>query len=195
VEDVKQLLLKPDNNVTFCWLFGGTKLLREWIRGEAKAVRLVELAWDHCVLNEKLEGNDFEGVLVGGFEDDRAARASLLDLKPTRSTDAPAVAGLEAGEFILRHGGGEVVAKSLGGCEEGSVNDATNGVHARVVGTCFAATGAVEAGRRVFRLATAGVEGLAEDVFAAGFAGFYCGHFLRVSFIIPPFDAALRGGG
>ena len=55
----------------------------------------MKLAGDDGVLDQKFEGNDFEGVLVSGFENDRAGCPGLLDFQPTGSTDAPAVAGLE----------------------------------------------------------------------------------------------------
>ena len=54
-----------------------------------------------------------EGVLVGGFEDDGAGGAGLADLEPAGGADAPAVAGFEAGEAEVRHGGGEVVAEAF----------------------------------------------------------------------------------
>ena len=134
---------------------------------------LVELAGDDRVLDQELEGNDFEGVLVGGFEDDGAGCSGLLDLQPAGGADTPAVARFEAFKAKLRHGGAEVVAEGLGGFEEGRVDDAADGVDAVVVRAGLAAAGAVEAGHG---LAAADVEGLAEDIFAAVFDGFYGGH-------------------
>lgn len=125
----------------------------------------VELVGDDGVLDEQLEGNDLQRGLVGGFEDDGASGAGLLDLEPARGADAPAVAGPEAGEAVLRHGGGEIVAQGFGGFEEGVVDDAADGVDAEVLGAGLAAAGAVEAGHG---LAAAGGERLAEDVAAAG---------------------------
>lgn len=55
-------------------------------------------------LQEDVEGNDLEGSLVGGFENDGARRSGVIDLQPTRSADAPAIAGLQPGETELRHG-------------------------------------------------------------------------------------------
>ena len=75
--------------------------------------QLVELAGDHGVLDEKLKGNNLEGVLMGSFQDDWAGCTSLLHLKPARGTEAPAVTRFEARETILRHGSAEVVAKSF----------------------------------------------------------------------------------
>src|SRR5437868_11444933 len=99
---------------------------------------LVELVGNDGVLDEKLEGNDLEGVLVGGFEDDRAGGSGLLDLQPPGGTEAPAVAGFEAGEAELRHWCAEVVTEGLRGCEERSVDDAADSVDAVIFGTGLA---------------------------------------------------------
>jgi hypothetical protein len=137
---------------------------------------LVELGGDDGVLDEEFERDDFESVLVGGFEDDRAGGSGALDCEPTLSADTPAVTGFEAVEAVLRHGSGEVVAEGFGDGQERGVDDAANGVHAWVVGAGVAAAVAVEAGRGVSRLATADFEGLAEDVAGGGFDGFDGGH-------------------
>jgi hypothetical protein len=136
---------------------------------------LVELAGDHGVLDQELERYDLEGVFVGGFEDDGAGGSGLLDLQPAGGTDAPAVAGFEAGEAELRHGSAEVVTQGLGGGEEGGVDDAADGVDAVVFGACLAAARAVKARHG---LTAADVERLAQDVFAAVLDGFYGGHRL-----------------
>jgi hypothetical protein len=133
----------------------------------------VKLAGDHRVLDKKLEWNDFESVLVSGFEDDRAGGTSLLDLEPTGGTDAPAVAGFEAGKAKLRHGSAQIVAERLGGFEESSVDDAADGVEAEVFGAGLAAAGAVEAGHR---LAATDIKRLAEDVLATVLDWFDVGH-------------------
>jgi hypothetical protein len=140
-------------------------------RSEGSA--LVKLRGDYSELDEELEGNDLEGVLVGRFEDDGAGCSGLLDRQPAGGTDAPPVSWLEAGEAVLGHGGGEIVAECLAGGEEGRIHDATDGVDAVVFGAGFAAASAVEAGHGI---AAADVEGLAEDVFTAGFVGFGSGH-------------------
>jgi hypothetical protein len=142
----------------------------------------VELTGYNGVLDKEFEGDNLEGIFVGGFEDDGASSAGLLDLEPARGTDTPAVSGFEAGEAKLRHGSAEIVAEGFGGFEEGSVDDAADGVDAVVVGTGFATAGAVEAGHG---LATADVEGLAEDVFAAILDGFYGGHQIPLLFQYP----------
>ena len=74
---------------------------------------LVELAGNDGVLNEELERHDFEGVFVGGFEDNGAGCSSLLHLQPSRGTDAPAIAGLQAFKAKLRHGGAQVITECL----------------------------------------------------------------------------------
>ena len=118
----------------------------------------MELAGYDGVLNQELEGYDLEGIFVGSFEDDGAGGSGPLDLKPTGSTDAPAVSGFEAGEAELRHWCAEVVAKGLGGRKEWSVDDAADGVYTMIVGTGLAAAGAIEASHG---LAATNVERLA----------------------------------
>jgi hypothetical protein len=145
-----------------------------------KLKSLVELAGDDSVLDKQLEGNDLEGVLVSGFEDDGACGASLLNLKPAGGADTPAISRLEASEAELRHGGAEVVAEGLRGFEEWLVYDAADGVNSVIIGAGLAATSAVEAGHG---LTAADVEGLAKDVLAAIFDRFDGGHESS----IPPF--------
>ena len=123
-------------------------------------------------MDQQFERDDLEGGLVGGFEDDGAGGSGLLDLEPAGGADTPAVAGSEAGESVLRHGCAEIVAKGLGDAEELFIDDAADGVDTEVVGACVATVVAVEAGRRILRLAAADVQRLAEDVATAGFDGF-----------------------
>jgi len=139
----------------------------------AAQMALVELAGDDGVLDQKLERNDLEGVFVSGLEDDRAGGSGLLDLEPAGRADAPAVAGFEAGEAKLRQRGTEIVAQSLGGFKEWSVDDAADGVDAMVFGARLATARAVKTRHR---LAAADVERLAEDVFTAVLDGFDGGH-------------------
>jgi hypothetical protein len=141
------------------------------LRVTADGIGLVKLGGDYGVLDQELKGDDLEGGLVGGFEDDGAGGSGLLDLEPTGGADAPAVAGFEALEAELGHRCAQVVAESFRCGEERGVDDAADGVDAEIVGAGLAAAGAVEAGHG---FAAAGVERLAEDVFSAGFDGF-CG--------------------
>lgn len=124
----------------------------------------MELVGNHGVLDKQLEWYDLQRGLVGSFQDYRTGGSGFLDLEPTRGADAPAVTGLETRESMLRHGGREVIAEGLRGVEEGSIDDAANGVDAEVVNASFAAAGSIEASHGV---AAAGGEGLAEDIVAA----------------------------
>ena len=56
------------------------------------------------------EGDEFEGVDVGGFEDDWGCEVGFEGFGPTRDAEAPVVSGFEAGEVVFGDGGGEVVA-------------------------------------------------------------------------------------
>ena len=110
---------------------------------------------------------------MGGFEDDGACGARLLNLKPTGGADTPAVSGFEASEAELRHGGAEVVAKGFRGFEEWFVYDAADGVDSVIIGAGLAAAGTVEAGHG---LAAADIQRLAKDVLATILDRFDGGH-------------------
>lgn len=100
---------------------------------------------DDGKLEQGLEGDDVESVLVGGLEDDRAGGTGFVYLQPAGGADAPAVAGLEAGKAVLRHGGGKIVAETSGGGEELGCDDAADGVDTDVVRAGAAAAVAIEA--------------------------------------------------
>src|SRR6202044_4275053 len=95
---------------------------------QSEGSALVKLRGDYSELDEELEGNDLEGVLVGGFEDDGAGCSGLLDLQPTGGADAPAVSWFEAGEAVLGHGGREIVAEGFACSEKGRIDDAADSV-------------------------------------------------------------------
>ncbi len=118
----------------------------------------MELVGDDGMLNQEIEGNDLEGVLVGGFQDDGAGCPRLLDLEPTSGADTPPVARLEAGEPVLGVWSGKVVSEGLGGLEEGFVDDAAYRVDPEVVLAGLAAAGAVKTGHG---FASADLKGLA----------------------------------
>jgi hypothetical protein len=136
-------------------------------------ITLMKLAGYDSVLDEQLEGNDLEGVLVGGFEDDGACGTSLLNLKPAGGTDTPAISGFETSKAELWHGSAEVVAEGFRGFEEWLVYDAADSVNSVIVGASLAAAGAVEAGHG---FTAADVEGLAKNVFTTVFDGLDGGH-------------------
>lgn len=55
-------------------------------------------------------GDVFEGVFVGGGEDDLWGDAGFPGFFPSGGAEAPLVAGFEAGEIVFGDGGGEIVA-------------------------------------------------------------------------------------
>lgn len=101
---------------------------------------------NHRVFQQRFEGHHFERGLVRSFKHDWTRRAGLDYLKPATGADTPAVAGLETGKSILRHGRGEIVAKLRGGGKELLCDDAADGVQAKVLRTGVAAAVAKEAG-------------------------------------------------
>ena len=129
---------------------------------------LVKRVRDDGVFNQDFEWNNRQSCLVGRLKHDRATCPGLLDLKPSRSADAPAIAGFEARKAKLWHGRAEVVAEELGDAEELFVDDAADGVDAEVVRTGLAAAGAVEA---CHGLAAADLERLAKNISSASFDG------------------------
>lgn len=105
----------------------------------------MKLVGDDGVLYQELEGHNLEGVLVGGFEDDRAGCAGLLYLEPAGGTDTPAVARLKSLKAILRHRSGEIVAERLAGGQKTLVYDTADRVDAEIIGAGVAAAVPVEA--------------------------------------------------
>lgn len=124
-------------------------------------MRLMEGFGNHGVLQQDFEGDDLEGRLVRCFKNDRAGGASALHLKPARGADTPVVAGLEAGEAVLWHGCGEIVAQLGGDGEKVRCDDAADGMNAEVFRAGAATAVAVEAGHG---LASTGFKRLAEDI-------------------------------
>src|ERR1035441_6620545 len=108
--------------------------------------RLVELVRDHGILDEQIEGDDLQRCLVRGFQHNSAGGSGFLHLQPAGGADAPAIAGFEALESVLRLRGGEVVAQRLRCRKKGLVNDTADGVYTEVVGAGFATSAAIEAG-------------------------------------------------
>ena len=117
---------------------------------------------------EVFEGDEFEGVDVGGFEDDWGCEVGFEGFGPTRDAEAPVVAGFEAGEVVFGDGGGEVVAAAAGEEEEFFGHNGADGVEAFVIRAGAAVAVAVEAGERG---GAAGLEGSSEDVGGHGGIG------------------------
>ena len=139
--------------------------------------KLMKRIRDDRVLDEDLKWDNGQRGLVGGFEHDGAAGAGLLNLEPASSTDTPAIAGLKPCKTELRHGCREVVAERLRYPEKLLVDDAADGVDAKILRPRLAAARAVEAGHG---LTAADFERLAENVSPASFDwflnGFGAGH-------------------
>jgi hypothetical protein len=114
------------------------------------------------------EGDEFEGVDVGGFEDDWGCEVCFEGFGPARDAEAPVVAGFEAWEVVFGDGGGEVVAAAAGELEEFGGHDGADGVEACVIGAGAAVAVAVEAGEGG---GAAGLEGGSEDVGGHGGIG------------------------
>lgn len=117
------------------------------------------------VEKEIVEGDVPERGLVGGFEDDGRGFAGVESFFPAVGAEAPLVTGLDAGEAPLGARRGKVVAAGLAEFQKlfGGAN--ADDVDALVVGSGFAAAGAVEARLGVMG---AGLQRAAENV-QAGF--------------------------
>src|ERR1043165_9477906 len=103
------------------------------------------------VLLEVFERHDVEGDGVRGLEHDLGRSAGIERLLPAAGAQAPAIARLEAGKAVLRHGSREVVALGLGEGEELGGHDHTDRMQADILAAGVAATVTIEAGHGVER--------------------------------------------
>src|SRR5579883_29714 len=131
-----------------------------WAKMAASAPATSSLKCDGVLL-ELVERDDLQGDGVGRLEHDLRRRAGIERLLPARGAEAPAVAGLQPGEAVLREGCAEVVAGLLRERQELRRHDAANRVQAKVLLAGVAAAVAIEPGDRVDR---AGSERPAQDV-------------------------------
>src|SRR6056297_3200098 len=115
---------------------------------------------------EHVERNNVEGSLVGGRKVDFRADAFIGRLHETRGAQAPAVAGLEAGEPELGPRGGKVVAQIFRVGEEFRGHHRADGVRPLVGRTGVAMAVAEKAGDGVGRT---GRERAVEDVDGGSF--------------------------
>ncbi len=115
---------------------------------------------------EVFEGDEFEGGDVGGGEVDGGGEARIEGFLPWGDSEAPFVSGLEAGEVVIRHGRGKVVAAGAAEGEEFGGGFDADGVEAVVAGAGAAVAVAVKAGHG---REAAGEEFSAQDVGADGF--------------------------
>src|SRR6476661_5967444 len=91
------------------------------------------------VLLELVQGHDLQGDGVRALEHDLRGGAGVERLLPAFRAQAPAVAGLQAGEAILRHRRREVVAAGPGESQESRCCDDANRVQPAVVAAGVAA--------------------------------------------------------
>lgn len=107
------------------------------------------------------EVHEFEGGGVGGLEDHGRGATGFESLDPAGDAEAPAVAGLEAGEIVFRGGGGQVVPVVTGELEERAGDHGADHVETVIAGAGMAIAIAVEAGEG---FGAAGLEWRAEHV-------------------------------
>ena len=98
-----------------------------------------------------VEVDVLQSAEVGGGQHHLGSSSRLERLLPPHGAQAPLVAGLEAGELVLGHGGGQVVAAARRERQELCRHEGTHDVHAGVVAPVLAATRAVVAGEWVER--------------------------------------------
>ena len=113
------------------------------------------------VLQKQVEGYDLQRVLMCRLKNDWARRACLLHLQPSRRANTPAVARLQAGESILWHRSGKIIAEMGRDCEELLGHDTADGVHAEILGAGVAAAVTIETR---LRLGAAGFQRLTQYI-------------------------------
>ena len=100
-------------------------------------------------------------AFVRGAQHHAGRLARLECFLPTGCTEAPTVAGFQAGETEFLHRGRKVVAAGFGKFEERRGHDRADGVAAEILSTGVAAAVTKEPGHRVYR---ADVEPLSEHI-------------------------------
>jgi len=95
-----------------------------------------------------LERHDLQGHRVGRLEHDLRCGVGVQRLLPACRAQAPAIARLQPGETVFRHGRGQVVAPGLGEGQELGRHDGANRVQAHVLAAGIAAAITIEAGQR-----------------------------------------------
>src|ERR1700689_4880493 len=98
----------PDGRLASGWTWASQTRA---VRKSSPKAAIFALASDlHRVVLQHPERRDRQGLLVGRFQHHLRREAGVEGFLPARGAEAPAVAGLEAREAVLRHRGGEVVA-------------------------------------------------------------------------------------
>jgi len=98
---------------------------------------------------EVFEGDEFEGMYVGGLEDDGRGFASLESFGPAGDAKAPVITGLESGKVEIRHRSGQVVAHGARKGKESLGHDCAYGVKASILRACATIAIAVKAGEGI----------------------------------------------
>ena len=101
------------------------------------------------VLLERSERNDVKRPLMGGRQHHVGGRAVIVRPQPVQSGHAPAVAGREPGEVVLRHRGDQVIADTTLVLEERGRDHRADRVAPPVLRTGTTAPVTVKAGEGV----------------------------------------------
>ncbi len=101
------------------------------------------------MLLERREGNDLQGLLMGGGQHHVRSGAIVMSPQPVRSRHTPPVAGHQPRELVLGHRGGQVVANTALVLQELGGHDRADSVAALVLRPGATATVSIEPGDRV----------------------------------------------
>ena len=101
------------------------------------------------MLPERSERNDLKRPFMGGREHDVGGRAIFMRPQPVQRGYAPAVAGREAREVVLRDRGDQVIADTTLVLEERGRDHRADRVAPAILRTCVTATVTVKAGEGV----------------------------------------------
>lgn len=156
-------------------------------KGEAKVSR----PSGRGVRLEVFEGDELEGVDVGGFENDWWSEIRFEGFGPAGNAEAPAIAGIEPGKLVFGDRGGEIVAAGLREEEEFFRHDGADRVEALVIRTRTAVAVAVESGERG---SAAGLERGSEDVGGHGWIA-DCGFWIAEGWNLGAAVGLVGGGG
>lgn len=107
------------------------------------------------------EVDEFEGVNVGGFEDDRRSLSRLKGFCPAGNAEAPVITRIQAGKIVFRDRRGEVIAPLTAESEKSFCHHRANCVQTPVIWPGPAKAIAIKSGDRAV---AAGLKWGSEDV-------------------------------
>jgi hypothetical protein len=122
---------------------------------------LVVLVIREGVTFQILPRHELKGGDVGAFQPHARSAAGIERLLPAGDAQAPAIAGLQAGKFVLRDGRGEVVALRAAEEQEFGGHFHADGVETDIARAGAAIAIAIKTGDR---LEAAGTQAFTEDV-------------------------------